>query len=274
MLSGGPAAHARTFTPVGAGNGLEARVVPAIMLDSKGFLWVGSREGLFRYDGYEAQAFLPQTGNPDAISDIDIRSVFETADGYIWVGTNTGGLDHYDPATGKFINYRHDSADPTSIIDDSISGIVEGPAGSLWVATQKGLSRLDRSTGQFEHFRHDSGYPQSLSGNWASALHFSQSGQLWISTIGGGVNRWNPDSHDFTHYDLADMTGGPVKRNHVLAMYEDEDGMLWAGTREGLVRLDPGAGQAGTIDLGEQDGYCRSSRPCSWTGPIDCGLQR
>jgi ligand-binding sensor domain-containing protein/DNA-binding CsgD family transcriptional regulator len=254
-LLGGPFAQARTFSPVGVTNGLEARVVPALMLDSKGFLWVGSREGLFRYDGYKAQAFLPQTGNPDAISDIDIRSVYESADGCIWVGTNTGGLGHYDPATGKFRNYRHDSSDPASILDDSINAITEGPAGFLWLATQKGLSRLDRNTGQFEHFRHDSGYPESLSNNWASALHSGESGSLWVATMGGGVNRWNADTHDFTHFDLAALTDGPVKRNQVLAMHEDEDGMLWAGTREGLVRLDAQTGQAVLIDLGEQDGY-------------------
>ena len=199
MLLGGPFAQARTFTPVGATNGLEARVVPSVMLDSKGFLWVGSREGLYRYDGYKAQAFLPRMGDPDAISDIDIRSIYEATDGSIWVGTNTGGLDLYDPDTGKFRNFAHNSADPASIIDDSINGIVEGPAGLLWVATQKGLSRLDRKSGQFEHFRHDSGTRASLSNSWVSALHLGESGYLWISTIGGGVNRWNPNSQDFTH---------------------------------------------------------------------------
>lgn len=255
MLWGGPFAHARTFTPVGASKGLEARVVPSVMLDNKGFLWVGSREGLFRYDGYKAQAFLPQSGNADAISDIDIRSVFEAVDGSIWVGTNTGGLDRYDPATGKFRNFRHDSADPASLIDDSINGIAEDPAGLLWVATRKGLSRLDRKTGLFEHFRHDSGVLTSLSSNWTSALHLSEAGQLWIGTIGGGVNRWNPDSRDFIHYDLAGLTGGPPKRNHVLAIHEDEDGILWSGTKEGLVRLDSRTGQAEYVDLGEQDGY-------------------
>ena len=127
MLLGGQPAQARTFTPVGETKGLEARVVPAVMLDSKGFLWVGSREGLFRYDGYQAQAFLPERGNVDAISDIDIRSVYEAADGCIWVGTNTGGLDHYDPDTGKIRNFRHDAADPASIIADSVNAVMEGP---------------------------------------------------------------------------------------------------------------------------------------------------
>ena len=181
--------------------------------------------------------------------------MYEAFDGIIWVGTNTAGLERYDAATGKFRNFRHDSADPASLINDSINGISEGPAGLLWVATRNGLSRLDRRTGSFDHFRHDSGALTSLSNNWVSALHLGASGRLWISTIGGGVNRWNPDSQDFTHYDLADLTGGPPKRNHVQAIHEDEDGILWAGTREGLVRLDSLTGLAEHIDLGKLDGY-------------------
>ncbi len=255
MLLGGAVVHARLFTPVGIANGLEARVVPAVLLDSKGFLWVGSHEGLFRYDGYQAQTFLPQRSNPGSISDIDIRCLFEAGDGAIWVGTNTGGLDRYDPATGLFKNYRHDSDDPESLIDDSVNGIVEGPAGAIWVATPRGLSRLDPANGQFEHFRHDPGAPRSLANDHASALFAGVSGRLWIGTLGGGVNLWNPDTRDFTRYDLATLSGGPPKRNDVLALHEDERGILWAGTREGLVRLDPEAGQADHVDLGEEDGY-------------------
>jgi ligand-binding sensor domain-containing protein/DNA-binding CsgD family transcriptional regulator len=255
MVFWGGVAQARTFSPVGATRDLEARVVPAVVFDSKGFLWVGSREGLFRYDGYKAQAFLPQTGNPFAISDIDIRSLFEAADGSIWVGTNTGGLDRYDPATGRFRNFANDSAEPASIIDNSINGIAEGPDGMLWVATQKGLSRLDRNADRFEHFRHDSATRVSLSSNWATSLHLGDSGRLWIGTIGGGVNLWNTESRDFSRFDLAGLTGGPPKRNHVLAVHEDEDGILWSGTREGLVKLNPQTGLAEFIDLGEQDGY-------------------
>jgi len=251
----GPLAYARTFTPVGATKGLEARVVPAVMLDSKGFLWAGSREGLYRYDGYKTQVYLPQMGNPDAISDIDIRSIHEADDGSIWVGTNTGGLNHYDPASGRFRNFAHNPADPASIVDNSISGIAQGPAGFIWVATRHGLSRLNRETGKFDHFRQDSGSTTSLSSNWISALHLGESGNLWISTIGGGVNRWNPDSQDFTHFDLAKLTNGTPERNHVLAIHEDRDGTLWSGTREGLVRLAPQAGLAEYVNLGDKDGY-------------------
>jgi ligand-binding sensor domain-containing protein/DNA-binding CsgD family transcriptional regulator len=247
-------AEARTFLPVGATKGLEARAVPALMFDSQGFLWLGSLEGLYCYDGYRAQAFLPKPGDPDSISDIDVRALYESADGSVWAGTHTAGLDRFDPASGRFQNFAHDPDDPASLINNSINAIVEGPAGFLWVGTERGLSRLDRESGQFRHFVHEPGSPGSLSGNEVSALHYGASGALWISTT-DGIHRWNPQNQDFTRFDLASLTGGPANRNHVLAIHEDKKGQLWAGTRDGLVRLDVETGRAQVIDLGNPGGF-------------------
>jgi len=255
VLVGIPPAQARIFTPAGANRGLEARVVSTVIVDSQGFLWVGAREGLYRYDGYEAQAFLPEPGNADAISDIDIRYVYESRDGAIWVGTNTGGLNRYDPATGKFNIFRHDPADPASICADSIFSISEGPDGGLWVATEKGLSRLNQETAVFEHFGHNPEDPASLSADRALTLHLSENKNLWIGTAGGGISLWQRESRSFSRFDLAAMTGGPEQRNRVLSLFEDDSKQLWAGTGEGLVRLNTENGQAENIDLGEQNGF-------------------
>jgi ligand-binding sensor domain-containing protein/DNA-binding CsgD family transcriptional regulator len=246
--------QARTFTPVGVTNNLEARVAGAMVIDQQGYLWVGSREGLYRYDGYQTLAYLPDIDDPDSISDIDIRHVYEAGNGDIWVGTNTGGLNKYDPSTGKFTKYRHDSSNPSSILDDSVYGISEGPEDGLWVSTQKGLGRLDRESGRFENFVHDQEDPGSISINWGYNLHLGQSGTLWISTIGGGLNRWNPQSRNFTRYDLAALTQGSPKRNEVYSLYEASDGSLWAGTREGMVILDPENDSVEYFDMGQQDG--------------------
>jgi ligand-binding sensor domain-containing protein len=210
--------QAHTFTPFGVANGLEARMAASMIIDKDGFLWVASREGLFRYDGYNAHAFHPELGERGSISDNDLRTIYEDGEGIIWVGTNTGGLNSYDPESRQFKVYRHDSADPGSILDDSINGISDGPDGGLWVSTQLGLSRLDRETDRFEHFVHDPDDAGSLSNNWAYSLHLGHSDKLWVSTVGGGVNRWNPETRSFIRFDLSEMTLGPKVLNDVFAI--------------------------------------------------------
>jgi ligand-binding sensor domain-containing protein/DNA-binding CsgD family transcriptional regulator len=242
-------AAASPFTPVGVSNGLKARVVPSLLLDDRGFLWAGSREGLFRYDGYETLSFEPDVNDPNALSDSDVRSLYQDRFGTIWVGTYAGGLERYDSDTATFTHFRHDAADPTSILDGSVLAIVEGPEGRLWVATENGLSRLEPEAQQFEHFSHDPATPTSLSSNRISTLHRGAQGRLWIGTIGGGVNRWNPQSRSFARLDIAAITGGPSERNDVFSLHEDRTGRLWVGTRVGLVLLDPASATGRELPL-------------------------
>jgi len=77
---------ARRFTELGVGRGLDVNVAVSLLVDRDGLLWVGSREGLFRYDGYQATAFLPDPDRPGGISDRDIRALYESDDGSILVG--------------------------------------------------------------------------------------------------------------------------------------------------------------------------------------------
>ena len=245
----------RQFNPVGATSGLDARVAVSMIFDRDGFLWIGSREGLFRFDGHETRAFLPTPGEAGGISDVDIRVVFAGDDGMLWIGTNTGGLNRLDTADGTFTTYRNQSDDPTTLPDDSIYGIAEGPAGGLWVATQRGLGRLDRETGRFERFRHEPGNSASLSHDWAFALHRGPTGTLWVGTVGGGLNRWEPATRSFTRFDVAALTGGSQAHNDVFTIHEREADELWLGTREGLVVLNPRAPSARDFPTFLQDGY-------------------
>ena len=155
LLHAGVADAARRFVEVGNGRGLDATVVPAMLVDRDGLLWVGSREGLYRYDGYLATAFRPRAGDPGSVSDIDIRWLYEARDGAIWVSTNTAGLNRLDRRTGRFTRYRHDSADPASLSDPSVYGVSEDAQGRVWVGTQRGLNRLDADGRRFTRYLHD-----------------------------------------------------------------------------------------------------------------------
>jgi ligand-binding sensor domain-containing protein/DNA-binding CsgD family transcriptional regulator len=240
-----------TFRPVGEDRGLEVSVLADLLFDRRGFLWVGSREGLYRYDGYRATLFSPDADDPDAITDLDVRALYEDRDGMLWVATNTGGLNRFDPRTGKFRAFRHDSADPTTISHDSIYGMTEDDAGNLWAGTQIGLNRLDRDSGRFTRYRHDPADPGSLSNDYVYDVVLDRQGVLWVATIGGGLNRYNAASDDFTRFDLASTKGCPADCNNVFGLAEDPEGTLWIGTKSGLLHFNAGRTEIERASLSE-----------------------
>ncbi|MEJ2604422.1 MAG: two-component regulator propeller domain-containing protein, partial [Gammaproteobacteria bacterium] len=238
------------FGPVGENRGLEVAMPVDLLFDRRGFLWVGGRTGLYRYDGYRAVLFEPEAGNPDSITDLDIRALYEDAEGHIWVATNTGGLNRLDPVTGGFSHFRHRPGDPTSISHDSVYEMTEGPDGDLWAGTQIGLSRIDGQSGEVTRYFSDPDDPGSLGDDYVFSVYRDRQDVLWIATVGGGLNRYNTTTDDFTRFDLATASGGSAQRNDVFQIAEDGEGRLWIGTREGLLRLDRNRVNFALVDLG------------------------
>src|SRR5262245_28949000 len=138
------------FTHYGLEEGLSQSSARVLLQDHLGFLWIGTEDGLNRFDGYSFKVFRPNPNDPDALMGGEIFSIFQTADHAIWVGTYAG-LNRYDPLTGKFTHWVHDDNDPGSLVSDIVLAIHPGPAGSLWIGTHKGLDQFDPATGKFTH---------------------------------------------------------------------------------------------------------------------------
>lgn len=254
VLQASPTHAARPFVDVGNGRGLDATVVPAMLVDRDGLLWIGSREGLYRYDGYRATAFRPLAGDPGSISDIDIRALYSARDGALWVSTNTAGLNRLDRRTGRVTRYGHVSSDPKSLSDSSIYGVAEDAQGRVWVGSQRGLNRLDPDGRGFTRFFHDPDRAGSLANDWVYTVHGSRSGALWIGTVGGGIDRWDESKGQFENLLPSALTRGSRQLDDVFALHEAADGRLWAGTRGGLVVIEPARRTARLLDLADAAG--------------------
>jgi hypothetical protein len=115
--------------------------IRAIAQDDYGFLWLGTTNGLYRYDGYSLEHYLHEPGNPASLSGDRVFTVYKDRGGTLWIGT-PAGLDRLDPTGHGFTHYRHDPAD-----DRSLSGpayvVHQDEAGTLWVGTTSGLDRMD-----------------------------------------------------------------------------------------------------------------------------------
>ncbi|MGE5761396.1 MAG: two-component regulator propeller domain-containing protein, partial [Gemmatimonadota bacterium] len=148
-----------------------------------------------------------------------------------------------------FTQFHHDSADASSLSDESVYGVAEDAEGRLWVGTQRGLNRLDVDGRSFERHFHEPGRADSLAGDWVYALHRGPTGTLWVGTVGGGLGRWTGAAGRFENFSIASIAGGPRSLDDVFAVHETPDGRVWVGTRGGLAVFDPVARRAEPVDL-------------------------
>src|SRR6266498_4483715 len=110
-------------------NGLSQNAGLSIFQDSKGYLWIGSQDGLNRYDGYNFKIYKHDPEDPKSISHNSILTIAEDKDGLLWIGTWGGGLNRFDPVTEKFTNYRHDLENLESLSNNIVTSIRQDSSG-------------------------------------------------------------------------------------------------------------------------------------------------
>jgi PAS domain S-box-containing protein len=236
-------------------DGLSQNAGLDIFQDSRGYLWIGTQDGLNRYDGYSFKVYKHDPEDLTSISHNSILKIAEDKDGRLWIGTWGGGLNRYDPATETFTRYQHNRKDPSSLSDDAVTTLKIDSNGDLWVGTLAGLDRFDSATSTFEHFRNDPKDARSLSSNVISTIFEDSSHQLWIGTgalgnEGSGLNRFDPSTGKAIRYQHDKRDPASLSSDNISAIYEDKDGILWIATGGfslsggGLNRFDPRTGKA------------------------------
>ncbi|MCP5051854.1 MAG: response regulator [bacterium] len=251
----------------GLEDGLPQLTVQAIIQTRDGYLWLGTEEGLVRFDGISFNVY--NTKNVEQFTRKWINALCEDREGNLWIGTFGGGLTRMKE--GKFTTYTtrdgvaHDAVttiyedrdgrlwigtngglsfleqdkfntytEAEGLSDNRVRTIYEDRAGNLWIGTKEGLNRLNRETGTFTSY----GTADGLSNSLILAIHEDREKNLWIGTYGGGLNRWKDGK--FTAYKTSDGFG--LSNDLIMAIHKDRDGNLWVGTNGGgLNRLENGA---------------------------------
>jgi diguanylate cyclase (GGDEF)-like protein len=213
-----------------------AHLCTALAQDREGFLWIGTQDGLVRYDGYSFRVHRSDPEDLRTLGGSYIRTLLAASDGRLWAGTFSGGLSVYDPATETFTRYRHDPRNPGSLSHDRVEGLAEDRSGRLWIATYEGLDRLDPRTGRIDHFRHQAGDPRSLADDRVRGLLVDRRGQVWV---GGrdGLQVWREEKG-------FERVASELAGQFVGKLFEDARGRIWIGTTEnGAAVLDPRTGR-------------------------------
>jgi len=222
----------------GDANSLPSDEVSALVEDRGGRLWVGTRNGLARFEP-ETSGFTVFTPPPDPSGRENshlIRDMASDGRNGLWLATR-GGLQHFDLATGGFRIFRHNPQRSDSLIRDNVSVLAPDARGGLWVATwPSGLHYLPADGGAFQRFDMASVRTGDSLGVNVRAMLVDRQQTLWIGTDYGIVRL--KAGMNWEEREVVAPPAGTGKFR-VMRFYEDAGGTLWVATlEEGLLRWD------------------------------------
>jgi signal transduction histidine kinase/ligand-binding sensor domain-containing protein/CheY-like chemotaxis protein/AraC-like DNA-binding protein len=219
------------FSKINGELGLSHNDVKAIIQDSYGFMWFGTRNRLNRYDGNTMKVF-------DCYDPVqkkrnnNISTLFEDKEQKMWVGTDKG-IFIFDPVYETFTFFSDTTANHLQIVD-WVADIRSDQDHNIWIVIpNQGLFRYHTPTQQLIHYFNgnntfipDHGNPQCIC--------IEQNGMVWVGTNGGGVHLYNKTTDTFVQY-LGDKNGGSLQHENIYTICNDGDELV-LGIHEGRLR--------------------------------------
>lgn len=212
--------------------GLSQSRINTIIQDSRGFIWVGTEDGLNRYDGYNFNRYTHLPNDTNSLSSNYINAICEDKDGILWIATNRG-LNSFDVRSGKFTSFQYTPGKSGSISDNVVLNVYIDEEKNIWVKTLKSLDLFDAATNVFRSFTHFYDLFKFSSGNIPYPIHEDKVGRLWVGSK-DGLNYFDRDLQLFNRFTNFDYNPTSISNNEIRAIYEDKDGSLWIGTSNGL----------------------------------------
>ena len=233
---------------------LSANWVTAIKEDDQKNLWIGTWGGGLNYFNQKTDRFTHFKGDSlysKNFANANVSEIIINNGGSLWVSTRDQGLffintDNNDNTYYKKYNLSKDPVNNPNSEDNHILTIYKNKQGKLWIGTrERGLKLLDPSNGKIMHFEHDPQDPFSISSNTVSSICEDESGNLWIGTgywmtpKGRGLNRYNPITHRFNHFQHNPGDNKSICSNNIGTLLIDDQNVLWIGSVDNKLNSIP-----------------------------------
>ncbi|HET7843766.1 MAG TPA: two-component regulator propeller domain-containing protein, partial [Xanthomonadales bacterium] len=266
------------FLRYGVEDGLSQLTVRALAQDSTGFVWLGTQDGLNRFDGYNFRVFRHDAADAGSLGDNHVLALAAHKDGSLWLGTQAGGLSHYLPASETFHNIAPDPDREDGLADATVTALLADASGRVWVGGSSGSLQWLESEGE-ARFRslavgtsRNPGVVRSLRQRRDGSVLVGARGGLWVCTQNGqcgvewrydrerrldvydalegpdgyvwvltaddGLFQFAGDGTPIAAFRAGDGGGDGLVSGEGRTLLFDAPGRLWIGTNAGLSRLD------------------------------------
>ncbi|OUJ73854.1 hypothetical protein BXP70_12845 [Hymenobacter crusticola] len=246
-----PAGHAPTllFDTFTTANGLSQNSVSTMLQDQRGFLWLGTQDGLNRFEGTGVHVFRNDPQRPGSLSSNYVLSLTQDQKGKIWIGTGGGGLCQYNPLTGRFRVFQSKPNERGSITDNFVRVVFCDREGRIWVGTEDGLHQVGNDGEPVQRFQHAPTEEAGVRHNSIRAIAQTVDGALWVGTGEGRVSRLDPRTNQLVPHPRWQAASS------ITSLFPDLQGGLWVGTEtDGIAYLGAHGEAAQVIRATNQPG--------------------
>ncbi|SHL97520.1 Two component regulator propeller [Mucilaginibacter sp. OK098] len=210
-------------------DGLLSENITVALKDKQGYMWVGTDNGLCKFDGYTFKYFINIPGDSSTISSNFINALAEDKDGRIWVGT-MDGLNVLDPVTEKFQRFYHSENRKGTISNNKIFSIFCDRQGSVWTGTDDGFNQFVKSNRTFIVYKPDVRNPFAIKGKSVNAIIEDADNNLWLGNWSGGLIKFDKLKKHFFNYPQVQLPHEKNPNDIWTLCYDHKRHCIWVGT--------------------------------------------
>lgn len=211
------------FKSITIEDGLAQATVETLFQDSKGYIWIGTNDGLNRYNGYKFKVYREEEDRKNSLVNNYILDIKEDSEGNIWVATANGvSRIHSDDKT--ITNYTEDS-NRGNLSNSNAASILITKDNKILIGTADGLNIYDKTTDSFKRiFNGD-----KLTQQYINSLAEDNEGYIWVGTE-NGISKINLNTEETTNFTYSSDDENTISDNEIYKVYYDNEGYIWAGT--------------------------------------------
>lgn len=214
-----------SFQYITIDQGLSSNNSRIIAQDAEGYIWVGTPNGVDRFDGNTIIQYRHDPDDSTSLSSNDVSSIFLDSKNNLWI-SNKEGLDIYNRDYDNFTKFKQGIFNQIK----NVLEIVEDKNGKLWFGTDSGLYVYNLNNSQSKYFGNEEDNPYGIPASPVFKLLVDRNNNIWISILNEGIGIYNQSTEKFRFFknDPDDPTS--ISGNRIERFYEDSKGRIWMGT--------------------------------------------